>query len=524
MAQSRTSRSRCKTPSRHTAQRLVAEAGLNPAQARVVLDILVDHLQNYTSDVREPGVIIHTAVSASEPGGVQLSRAKMVPVRLDYFLDSDADTQEEKGTVRMRMLRLYRLCREAKEQWGLLSHEDLSHLLCVDLSTVGDLVRRLRDELGLVAPTRGREKDLGPEPSHKKTIARLLAQGLSTSQIRTATGHSEHSIGRYQHDFALVLYLLHHFPEASDNERRALSGLSAKVYYAYKSVHDEVADSEECRPHLERLRRRFELDRSGAQGFLPKGKRRDADPLRRLEQQNLDTVMRQTIQEDLATTRRVAEAVAEDLRKAIDAAYELPDALRPGEVVVFADRHDPALLSGEKTVDRPVISVRVPLYTAEIQEVWRGDEKAGRRRALIACRVADAAREQGAIMSIAGLAELLHVSPGTLAKDLREYAVETETRAATKGLIEDAGPTLTHKDWIIDLDEHGFTGAEISSLTLHAPVSRDRYIETYRRIELLARLEGGLPEPEHVANLLGIRRHVAEQYLEILRRKRGGGN
>lgn len=523
MAQSRTSRDHCKTPARHTGRRLVREAGLNRAQARVTLDILTDHMQHYASDTRPEGVIIHTAVSKDEPAGKPLCVAEMVPVRLTYFHAADAEVQAARGTVEMRMARLHRICWEAHAQNGLLSHEDLAFLLAIDPSTVRDLIRRLR-AIGLSVPTRGAIKDIGPSPSHRRIIARLLAEGRTTSEIRSVTGHSENAIGRYQAQFASVLYFLHYFPDATDNERRALTGLRACSYYDYVAVYEEVVGRPECQPHLERLRRRYELDPEGVVGFPPRGKRPNADPLGRLEQQNLATVLRQTIQEDLATTRRIAEAVAEDLLQAVEKAYRLTEALHPGEVVIQVDRHDPSSLSGEKVSDRPVLSVRVPLYTEQAREIWRRDEPTGRRRALLACLTANAVREQGGIMSIAGLAELLHTSPSTLGKDLRELAIEMHIEAPTKGLIEDAGPTLTHKDWIIDLDEHGLTGAEISWLTFHSPISRDRYIETYRRVELLARLEGAIPEPAHVAHLFRIRPHVAAQYVQILRRRCGDGN
>jgi hypothetical protein len=163
-----------------------------------------------------------------------------------------------------------------------------------------------------------------------------------------------------------------------------------------------------------------------------------------------------------------------------------------------------------------VIPVFAPLYTQQVQSIWRSDEPVGRRRAQIATIIASAVWEQGGIMSVAGLAELLHTAPATLSKNLRELAVELHVKAATKGLMEDAGPTLSHKNWIVDLDNHGFTGEEISWLTRHAPASRDRYIHTYRRAEALMHLEGRIPQPEHLARVLRLRLHVAQQYVDLL--------
>jgi len=517
------SRLEIKCPEQNVAQRLELEAGLNPAQIRVALDIFGDHLHRYYSKIRDPGSVIHTAVSISEPAGKPIKHCKMLPVQLTLFHAADAKVLAEHGAVELRAVRLLRISLEAFEQRGPLAYEDLSVLIGVDLSTVKETVKRLRQR-GLVVPTRGAVKDIGPEPSHKRIIAEMLGRGETTSQIRAVTKHSEHAIGRYQHDFSLVLYLLSRYPDAPDERRRYLSGLSRKLYDTYCDVARQLCADPTCQPHLERLRRRFELDPDGLACSPPAGKCNTTDPAQRLRQHSLPTALRQLIQSDLGTTTRVAETVTEDLLDLLDSTFRVPESLRPGEVVFFADAHDPAYLSGEKVQDRPVIPVFAPLYTKQVQEIWRSDESAGRRRAQIATIIASAVWEQGGIMSVAGLAELLHTTPSTLSSNLRELAVDLHVEAVTKGLIEDAGPTLSHKSWIVDLDNHGLTGEQISWLTRHAPASRDRYIHTYRRAEALMLVEGCIPQPDHLARVLSLRLHVAKQYVELLARNHGDAN
>jgi hypothetical protein len=465
-------------------------------------------------------MITHSAVSAREPAGKPIKNCKIVPVHLTAVYEADVEVLHEKGPVDLRMVRLYRFCCEARQQGGLLSHEDLCVLLSVDRSTIHDLIGRWRQQ-GVLVPTRGAIHDIGPEPTHKRSIATLLGQGFSTSQIRAMTKHSEGAIGRYQQQFALVLYLLHTYPNASPEEHCQLADLSRKAYDTYLEVYRELANRPDCQQHLERLRRRYELDPEGLAYKLPQGKTPDHDTTRRLRQQTLATAVRQTIQEDLATTQRVAEAVAGDVMQLVDQSFHLTDSLRPGETVVFLDAHDPSALSGERVSDREVIPVKLPVHTEETHSIWRSDQPLGLRRAQIAARFATAASEQGGVCSVGNLAELLHVNPTTLAKDLRELAIQCHVEAPTKGLLEDAGPTLTHKELIVGLDHFGLTGDEISWLTRHAPHSRDRYIETYRRAETLMRLEGHIPEPELVARTLGLRHHVAQQYVDLLRRYHG---
>lgn len=518
--QSDPSNQKIKSPDRSLAQRLVAIVGLCPAQATVAVEIVAEHVTAFLSDTRSPGVIVHCAVSTKEPAGKPIKCCKLVPVRLTSIHEADVTVFEQEGPVELRTIRLYRYCREAQQQGGLLSYEDLAFLLCVDVSTVKDIVARLR-ERGLFPPTRGAIKDIGPEPSHKRIIADQLGRGFSTSRVGSATGHSEHAIGRYQLQFGAVLYFRHRYPDATEDQLCQLADLSPKAWQVYAEVAAELELREDCLPHLERIRRRYELDPEHLARQAPPGKQPEDLARQRLEQQTLETGIRQTIQEDLGTTRRVAETVTDDLLNLVDQAFPVSDRLRPGQAVLFVDAHDPGFISGKRVSDRDVIPVVVPLCTDEVKEIWRSEDPVGTRRARIATLIASAAGEQGGVMTVAGLAELLHASPATMAADLRKLAIEVHMLPFTKGFVEDAGQTLTHKDWIVDLDQHGLSGEEISWLTRHAPSSRDRYIETFRRAQIMMRLEGRIPEADELARSLRLRRHVARQYLDLLQRFHG---
>jgi len=514
------SRDKVKSPEHNLFFNLSREVGLNPAQARIAIDIFADHLQNYHSTTRPPGVVIHTAVKATEPAGKPIKHCQVIPVKLTIYHEADSSILANDGTVAMRKVLLCRLAREAYEQGGLLSYGDLSRLLVVDDSTIKDLAKQLRAE-GIWLPTRGWIKDIGPEPSHKQLIADLLGRGYSTTKIRAMTRHGEQAIGRYQHQFSLVIFLLETYPDASDDQYCQLSELSLKAFSIYREVYEELKQRQDCRPHLERLKRRFELDPQGYSITKTTFGKGQNDPAKRLKEQNLSNALRQTIEVDLGTTKRVAKAVTEDLMGLIDSSFMLSESARPGEVVVFADARLDGIISGEKLTDRQVVPVQLPIYTEEAKEILRKDETISRRRARLAVFLAGAALEQGAVMSIGGLAELVHTTPSSLAKNLRDLAVDYHVQVETKGIVEDSGPTLTHKDWIIDLDQHGFTAEEISFLSRHAPSSRDRYIETYRRVETLMQLEGKIPEVDKITKVLRLQPHVARQYLDLINHYHG---
>jgi biotin operon repressor len=508
-----------KSPEQALAWKLDHLAGLNPAQIRVALELFLDHQTAFWSQDRGPGVINFSAVARGEPAGKPLKHCRIVPVRLSIFLDPDVLLKPPE----LRSARILRMANEACAQGGLLSQEDLAHILGIDPSTVQEHIQQLRRE-GLVVRTRGFVDDIGPDPTHKREISLLLGRGHTTSYVRSATGHSEGSIGRYQRDFALVIFLLRAHPDATSESLRQISGFDSKAWDTYVEVYLQLASDLDCQPHIERLRRLYEMDPDGLSRQIPQGKRPEDLATKRLEAQTFQTAVRQTIQKDMGTTKRIAQAVADDVLKLVSDAFPVSDSLRTGEMVVFVDLHDPDFISGEKVADRPVTPVVIPMHTDEAIEIWRSDEPIGRRRARVATLIATAAAEQGGVFSILGLAELLHVPGSSMAKDLRELAVEVHMQAPTKGLIEDAGPSLTHKDWIVDLDQCGLSGDEISWLTRHAPVSRDRYISTFRRAEALMRVLGKIPEPELLARLLRLRMYVAKQYVDLLRRFHGDDN
>ncbi len=124
--------------------------GLNLARIRVVIDIFGDHVQSYHSGEGDSGAVI------SGPAGKPAMHCKMVAVHPTASDPADALLAEQ-GPVELPVTRLLRLYVEAFEHRAPLSHEDLNVLLGIDLSTVEDIVRRLR-ERDLVCPPVARSR------------------------------------------------------------------------------------------------------------------------------------------------------------------------------------------------------------------------------------------------------------------------------------------------------------------------------------------------------------------------------
>jgi hypothetical protein len=135
----------------------------------------------------------------------------------------------------------------------LLSYEDLSLLLAVDVSTVRRLVSRCRKQ-GLQVPTRGWVADIGPGSTHKARVIELCFRGLQPAQIASYTAHALSSVERYLGDFARVVELHERgYPPPSIIRITALSPRTVRDYLALFERYSAPAH----RPVLDVLRQRF---------------------------------------------------------------------------------------------------------------------------------------------------------------------------------------------------------------------------------------------------------------------------
>ena len=188
---------------------LQSEYGLSPVASRALTLRISEVLDGYRSagaGARAPGQISYPAVALGERAGKPLRYCLTVPVGLSVLHESDGEVLHSLGSPALRRARLARMSAEAYRQGGALSHEDLSLLLAVDLSTVRRLAKGLAED-GERVPTRGVVEDIGPSVSHKEQVLRQYFAGLLPARIAARTGHSLGSVERYLGDFARVVQL-----------------------------------------------------------------------------------------------------------------------------------------------------------------------------------------------------------------------------------------------------------------------------------------------------------------------------
>lgn len=515
MDQATADRLRVKHPENSLHQQLIEQVGMSPAQTDKTVEILLDWAEKTFSSSRPCGQIVRTVVVASEPAGKPVAHCQTCEVNLTVDHKDDLGILNKYGTVALRGAKILRLSWEACEQQGVLSYEDLAAILGVEVSTIRRQTKRLRG-LGLVVPTRGLLQDMGRAPSHKAQIGRLLCRGYVYTEITALTGHTERSIERYALDLGRVIALCDE--GAAPNSVRIIGELTEAAVAVYVAVYQEH-NTDEFRPHLDKLKRRFESGKGieGPGQYPPKPPQ---DPSKRLREQNYENALSLLLQQHLALTPAIADMIVGHILAQQAKLFPERDQLAPGQTILLVDSAASApKYSGNTSGDRPLVPVVLSPWTQDKLDILSSSMPLKQRRALVADALAREAKAQGGTMSVSCLAFLLGTSPAAMASALAELRQRQEDPTPIKGITEDAGATLTHKDIICDLQDQGFTPPEISVITCHEPESRDRYLKANLRIEELIKVLGRIPDEVQAARLLGMKRSVVRQYIDRLERK-----
>lgn len=190
------------------------ERGANcpPFVSNAILEIAkrVYYLDSSTKceDRVKPGQYRVIGIVSSEPAGKTLEDCQKGEciITLDAGQE-DRAIRAQYGIAALRRARLLRICSEACEQGILLSHEDIAYnILNCSLRTVARDVRYWRQK-GLMVPTRGQQKDIGPGLSHKVMAVKLYLERKHPVEIARSLHHSVNAIERYSECFARVVTL-----------------------------------------------------------------------------------------------------------------------------------------------------------------------------------------------------------------------------------------------------------------------------------------------------------------------------
>lgn len=132
-------------------------------------------------------------------------------------------------------------------------------------------------------------------------------------------------------------------------------------------------------------------------------------------------------------------------------------------------------------------------------------------------RLVEEAADQGGLATEEDLAQVLHVDPRTIRRDVRQLARQGY-QVLTRGKVKGIGRGQSHKVVIVDLYLHRHTYEDIQRRTHHSLAAIKRYITWFGRVVLLQRR--GLT-PAETAFMLGLSENLVQQYLDLLARSQG---
>lgn len=189
----------------------VEGTGISPWESRVLVDLIEDvYFSEINQNVMKPGIVKYQCISNEEGPGKPLAKCKMVTVHLTLYDEKDngefSNENNKDRSIEIRRRCLVRIVEEAKEQGGYLTQEDLARLLWCDVRTIRRDVKAL-NEIGIVLPTRGQQKDIGPGVTHRAIAIKHWLEGKEPIEVAQRIKHSINAVENYLQKFKRVAYL-----------------------------------------------------------------------------------------------------------------------------------------------------------------------------------------------------------------------------------------------------------------------------------------------------------------------------
>ena len=178
--------------------------------AEMIMEVVNNHMRP-TKYIRH-GQIVWTVVSIDCPPGryKKIEDTDLVTVVLDASTDEDIQARIDRVPPNQwRLGKAIRMCQQAYEQGGLLTNHDLSEILNIADSLIGQLFSKYEHQTKTMVPRRGTIHDAGNSLSHKWIICyKRYAEGKSSDQIARETYHCLESVDRYLGQFDRVRHCL----------------------------------------------------------------------------------------------------------------------------------------------------------------------------------------------------------------------------------------------------------------------------------------------------------------------------
>lgn len=233
----------------------VQGTGISPWEAQVLVDLIEEiYFSELNQNELKPGQIKYLCIAAEEGPGKPLKDCKTVPVTLTLFDDRDkgdfSSINNKDRSLELRRRRLVRISEEAKEQYGYLTQEDLSELLMCDTRTIRRDIATLK-QIGIILPTRGQQKDIGPGVSHRALAIRLWLEGKEPVAVAQQIKHSIEAVENYLMKFKRVAFL--RGKQFNEYEIALTVGISVYAVKTFSQIYEDYKDKVFFKQRLEEI-------------------------------------------------------------------------------------------------------------------------------------------------------------------------------------------------------------------------------------------------------------------------------
>ena len=244
-------------------------------------------------------------------------------------------------------------------------------------------------------------------------------------------------------------------------------------------------------------------------------RQRDFAPLR---DKTLSNVLRHLFVTEFGYDNKVlfAEAMIQRILATLEAFVKPAAMLKPGQLLWMAVIRDGHKHAPQAMKETPQVPVVLDLLTDDdLQALSDGQSFVSVRRQRHA-RLLDQALAQGGVLAQTDLAALTLTSERMVGRDIAHVQQAEKRCLPYRGVVQDVGPTLSHKVEVARLLEAGYLEPEICQLlsSAHDLRSVENYAQSYKNV--LKLLERGFA-PQEISSILSLSRRLVDQYIQIVK-------
>lgn len=210
----------------------------------------------------------------------------------------------------------------------------------------------------------------------------------------------------------------------------------------------------------------------------------------------------------------VTRLFAEKIDELYDRCHLLRDRVRTGQILWLAVAANERPGRSKRIEDTRLVPVVLDLVTRQdIDDTVATDRRLDTRQTKIV-RLFRQAHEQGAVLSEADVALMLHVEARTVSRDVLDHERTTGESVPRRGTLHDLGRSISHKAVIchkrLVLKK---STSDVAQETYHSPEEVEYYVQCLRRIQLCR--DNGM-SPDDIALATKHSRFLVREYLDLI--------